>query len=45
MQKMAYIHDNPVRAGLVEHAEHWLYSSQLNYSELSTLIDIDMLEL
>jgi REP element-mobilizing transposase RayT len=45
MQKMAYIHDNPVRAGFVDHAEHWLYSSQRNYSGLSTLIDIDMIEL
>jgi len=24
MQKMAYIHDNPVRAGYVEEAEHWM---------------------
>ena len=45
MQKMAYIHDNPVRAGFVDHAEHWLYSSQRNYSGLSTVIDIDMIEL
>jgi len=26
-QKESYIHDNPVRAGLVQEAHHWLYSS------------------
>lgn len=26
-QKMNYIHENPVRTGLVERAEHWYYSS------------------
>mgnify|MGYP000190869397 CR=1 FL=1 len=41
-QKMAYIHENPVRSGLVEKAEDWMYSSQRNYSGLVSLIDIDM---
>lgn len=45
MQKMAYIHDNQVRAGHVDQADHWLYSSLRYYSGLSTLIEIDMLEL
>jgi hypothetical protein len=27
MQKVNYIHQNPVRAGLVEQAENYLYSS------------------
>lgn len=45
MQKMAYIHENPVRAGYVDHAEHWMYSSQRNYSNLSTLIEIDEMDI
>jgi REP element-mobilizing transposase RayT len=44
-QKMAYIHLNPVRAGWVEKAEDWMYSSQRNYSELTALLDIDMIDL
>lgn len=27
MQKVRYIHNNPVEAGLVERPEHYLYSS------------------
>lgn len=29
--KVNYIHENPVRAGLVERAEDWKYSSARNY--------------
>ena len=31
MQKLEYIHDNPVRAGLVQHAEEYYYSSAAFY--------------
>jgi REP element-mobilizing transposase RayT len=30
-QKLDYLHDNPVRKGFVERAEHWKYSSARNY--------------
>lgn len=30
-QKVAYIHNNPVRRGYVEEAAHWIYSSARNY--------------
>lgn len=30
-QKMSYIHENPVRAGFVEKAEDWVYSSASDY--------------
>jgi REP element-mobilizing transposase RayT len=30
-QKIAYIHDNPVRRGHVDAPEHWRYSSARNY--------------
>jgi len=31
IQKMEYIHQNPVRNGLVDEPEHWRYSSARNY--------------
>jgi hypothetical protein len=31
VQKLNYIHNNPVEAGLVEKAEDYLYSSARNY--------------
>lgn len=31
MQKIEYIHSNPVRHGLVDTPEHWRYSSSRNY--------------
>lgn len=43
-QKMAYIHLNPVRSGLVEKAEDWVYSSQRNYSGLESILEIDLVD-
>lgn len=45
MQKLAYIHENPVRAGFVDHADDWLYSSQRNYVDKGGLLDINLLDL
>jgi len=39
-EKLDYIHDNPVRAGIVECAEDYLYSSARNYAGLSSIIEI-----
>ncbi|MBM4083459.1 MAG: transposase [Planctomycetes bacterium] len=33
LQKVRYIHGNPVRAGFVDEPEHWLYSSARNYAD------------
>ena len=41
--RLEYIHENPVRAGWVENAEDYLYSSARNYAGLPTLIDIDLI--
>jgi REP element-mobilizing transposase RayT len=30
-QKLEYIHFNPVKAGFIDHPEHWRYSSARNY--------------
>lgn len=41
-QKLNYIHENPVRAGWVEEAQEYLYSSARNYGGRVGLIDIDL---
>ncbi len=38
--KINYIHQNPVKAGLVLNADDWIYSSARNYNEDSGLIKI-----
>jgi len=40
-QKIQYIHKNPVRAGIVEKEEDYIYSSARNYASLWSLIEID----
>ncbi|MBU8883965.1 transposase [Kaistella sp. DKR-2] len=42
--KLNYIHLNPVRAGIVEKANHYLYSSAANYSFDKGLIYIEIAE-
>lgn len=39
--RMAYIYENPERAGIVEKPEDYLYSSARNYSGLKGLIEVD----
>jgi putative transposase len=41
-QKLDYIHLNPVRAGWVAYAEHYLYSSALFYREGKGLLEISI---
>ena len=43
-QKLNYIHENPVRAGIVLKPEDYLYSSARNYADLKGLIDVVYLE-
>ena len=40
-----YIHNNPVRAGIVSNPEDYLYSSARNYAKLDSLIDVICLDL
>ncbi len=42
-QKIDYIHQNPVRAGLVYRAEDYVYSSASNYAGIDQIIDVDCL--
>ena len=44
-QKLAYIHMNPVKAGIVTEPEHYLYSSARNYAGLSSVLDITLMEI
>ena len=44
LQKMNYIHENPVRAGIVEKAEDYLYSSARNYAGLSAEMKMTLLD-
>lgn len=36
-QKVAYLHNNPVKAGFVAEPNHWLYSSANEFSEIKVL--------
>ncbi len=39
-QKITYIHNNPVRAGIVDKPEDYLYSSARNYAEREAVLEI-----
>ena len=39
-QKIRYIHENPVQAGIVQNAEDYLYSSARNYAGLPCVLEI-----
>lgn len=42
--RVAYIHENPVRAGWVDKTDEYLYSSARNYSDLPALIEVDFID-
>jgi len=39
-QKINYVHENPVKRGYVDLAEHWRYSSARNYLNLEGLVEV-----
>lgn len=43
-QKIDYIHDNPVRNGLVSFPEHYVYSSAIDYCEEKGLVKVMRME-
>ena len=43
-QKMEYIHNNPVRAGIVNEPNHYIYSSASNYFQGNGILDVTILE-
>jgi putative transposase len=42
-QKLDYIHQNPVNSGFVNEAEHWKYSSALNYTGIKGNVELCLL--
>ena len=40
-EKLDYIHNNPIKRGYVDRAEHWRYSSARSYAGAQGLIEID----
>ena len=42
-QKLDYIHNNPVEAGIVEQAHEYLYSSARDYAGLKGLLTIELI--
>ena len=39
-QKIEYIHNNPIKRGYVDKAEHWRYSSARNYNGQEGLLEV-----
>ena len=39
--KINYIHENPVRAGLVKQQWDWIYSSATNYQDMESVIEVE----
>ena len=42
-QKLNYLHENPVRAGIVREPDHYVYSSANDYYEKESLIKLEMI--
>ena len=43
-QKLEYIHNNPVKEGIVEAPEDYLYSSARDYSGMKGLLEIEFMD-
>ncbi len=39
-QKLAYVHENPVKRGYVDEPTHWRYSSARNYASMESLVGV-----
>ena len=44
-EKVDYIHNNPVRAGIVSNPEDYLYSSARNYANMESLMEIVLIDM
>lgn len=42
-QRLNYLHNNPVAEGIVEEAEHYIYSSARDYAGIKGMLDIVLL--
>ena len=41
-QKLEYIHENPVKAGIVENSWEYLYSSARDYADMKGLLEVEL---
>ena len=41
--KLNYIHENPIRAGIVKNAEDYVYSSASNYAGMGGIIEVELI--
>jgi REP element-mobilizing transposase RayT len=41
IQKINYIHHNPVKRGYVDEAKHWRYSSARDYEGIKGLVEVE----
>lgn len=44
-EKLDYLHNNPVRAGLVRKPEDYIYSSASNYAEMENVLEVIIIDL
>jgi putative transposase len=45
VQKLEYIHNNPVKRGYVDDPTHWRYSSCRNYMGMEGIFEVDVLDI
>ncbi|HOX82912.1 MAG TPA: hypothetical protein PLJ60_11930 [Chryseolinea sp.] len=43
-QKLEYVHDNPVKEGIVDKPEDYLYSSARDYTGVKGLLEIEFMD-
>ncbi|MFN6943959.1 MAG: hypothetical protein ACK4ND_03360 [Cytophagaceae bacterium] len=43
-EELNYIHENPVRAGIVYRAEDYVYSSASAYAGMESVLEIDFID-
>jgi len=43
IERLNYIHDNPVKSGIVTEPMHYLYSSARTYADIKGLLDIELI--
>ncbi len=44
-EKVEYIHNNPVRAGIVYNPEDYKYSSARNYADMENLMEVVLINM
>jgi hypothetical protein len=43
-QRLDYLHNNPVEAGIVDEPEHYIFSSARDYAGKKGLLDVEFIE-